>query len=56
MKLITIKRNMINWLKNIAYDSKATNSGYTASGHCPNFATRCCLTCDRCWKNYHGTK
>ncbi|MFL0195171.1 hypothetical protein ACJDU8_06270 [Clostridium sp. WILCCON 0269] len=56
MKLIIIKTHMVNWIKNIAHGSKPTASGYTTAGHCPNFATRCCLTCDKCWKNYHGTK
>jgi hypothetical protein len=56
LKLIAIKVHMVNWLKNMAYGSKPTVSGYTAAGHCPNFATHCCLTCDRCWKNYHGKK
>jgi hypothetical protein len=52
--LKTIKEDMINWLKKIAYNQNLVDNEYI--GHCPNFATRCCLTCDRCWKDYQETK
>jgi len=40
-------RNMFNWLikskKNVNLPSSPTNV------HCNNYATNCCLNCDKCW-------
>jgi len=42
-----IKKNIINWMKKIAYNTDLDNK--KNSVHCHNFATRCCITCNRCW-------
>lgn len=53
-----IKTNLVNWMKKIACDTDLVNK--ENSPHCPNFGTRCCLTCNRCWaeknKNNNNNK
>ncbi|WP_160691105.1 hypothetical protein [Clostridium sp. C2-6-12] len=44
-----IKKCIIKWVKKITYNN-ADLVNEKSSPHCPNYATRCCLTCNRCWK------
>ena len=49
----TIKRNMGIWMKKITHDTDLDINKNNI--HCNNFATRCCITCNRCWdKKYQS--
>jgi len=51
LKVKKIKKNIVNWLKRIAYNNNDDDLvNKRNSTRCPSFATRCCLTCNRCWK------
>ena len=49
LKVKKIKKDIVNWLKRISYNSDDSVNKKTGP-HCPNFATRCCITCNSCWK------
>ncbi|WP_459478414.1 hypothetical protein [Clostridium saccharoperbutylacetonicum] len=49
MNIKKIKNNTSKWIKRITYNTSDVIKEQT-SPHCPNYATRCCLTCNKCWK------
>jgi len=40
-------KNMFNWIKKPKKSVDLSN--LTQTGHCNNYATSCCLNCDKCW-------
>lgn len=39
--------NIFNWIKNSKKHNDLSNP--TLNGHCNNYGTHCCLSCDKCW-------
>lgn len=46
MKVKVIKI-MVNWMKRISGNEDTIDK--KNQKYCPNFATRCCVTCNKCW-------
>ena len=40
-------KNMFKWIKKSKKKVELPN--VTHNGHCNNYATNCCLNCDKCW-------
>ncbi|MBZ9686861.1 hypothetical protein G9F72_011045 [Clostridium estertheticum] len=40
-------KSMFNWIKKLKNSDDLSN--LTHNGHCNNYATNCCLSCDKCW-------
>ena len=40
-------KNMFNWIKKQKKNDDISNVPH--NGHCNNYATNCCLSCDKCW-------
>jgi hypothetical protein len=44
-------KNMFKWIIKPKNDADLSNLAH--NGHCNNYATNCCLNCDKCWGKKH---
>jgi len=47
-------KNMFKWLKRFKKNVDAPDITYNI--HCDNYASHCCLSCDKCWGGRYKTK
>ena len=45
--------SLFKWIKKS--DKNIQPSKLTQHGHCNNYATQCCLNCDKCWGGRYKT-
>jgi len=47
-------KKMFNWISKSKKNVDLSN--LTPNGHCNNYATHCCLNCDKCWGGMYRTQ